>query len=98
MGHNKKYDLRAHFTGRGDCEKIGFFNSDYMLTFIIHYYGILAAVLAIAVIGAVLIWFLQKTGHQKPTWHDHGNRMRGGPVYSVHRICSGESGLFSTFE
>ena len=45
----------AHFTGRGDCEKIGFFNSDYMLTFIIHYYGILAAVLAIAVIGAVLI-------------------------------------------
>ena len=55
----------AHFTGRGDCEKIGFFNSDYMLTFIIHYYGILAAVLAIAVIGAVLIWFLQKTGHQK---------------------------------
>lgn len=55
----------AHFTGRGDCEKIGFFNSDYMLTFVIHYYGILAAVLAIAVIGAVLIWFLQKTGHQK---------------------------------
>ena len=49
----------AHFTGRGDCEKIGFFNSDYMLTFVIHYYGILAAVLAIAVIGAVLIWFLQ---------------------------------------
>ena len=36
-----------------------------MLTFIIHYYGILAAVLVIAVVGGILIWFLQKTGHQK---------------------------------
>ena len=55
----------AHLTGRGDCEKIWFFNRDYMLTFIIHYYGILAAVLVIAVVGGILIWFLQKTGHQK---------------------------------
>ena len=55
----------AHLTGRGDCKEIWFFNSDYMLTFIIHYYGILAAVLVIAVVGAVLIWFLQKTRHQK---------------------------------
>ena len=35
---------------------------------------------------------------EKSTRHDHGNRMRGGPVYSVHRICSGESGLFSAFD
>lgn len=55
----------AHLAGRGDCEKIWFFNRDYMLTFIIHYYGILAAVLVIAVVGGILIWFLQKTGHQK---------------------------------
>ena len=55
----------AHLTGRGDYDKIWFFNRDYMLAFIIHYYGILAAVLVIAVIGAVLIWFLQKAGHQK---------------------------------
>lgn len=55
----------AHLTGRGDCKEIWFFNRDYMLTFIIHYYGILAAILVIAVVGTVLIWFLQKTGHQK---------------------------------
>ena len=55
----------AHLAGRGDCEKIKFFNRDYMLTFIIHYYGIFAAVLIIAIVGGILIWFLQKTGHQK---------------------------------
>ena len=55
----------AHLAGRGDCKQIWFFNRDYMLTFIIHYYGILAAVLVIAVVGGILIWFLQKTGHQK---------------------------------
>ena len=55
----------AHLAGRGDCEKIMFFNRDYMLTFIIHYYGIVAAVLIIALVGGILIWFLQKTGHQK---------------------------------
>ena len=55
----------AHLAGRGDCEKIKFFNRDYMLTFIIHYYGIFAAVLIIALVGGILIWFLQKTGHQK---------------------------------
>ena len=60
---NEKGDIISSNFKR--TEKIGFFNSDYMLTFVIHYYGILAAVLAIAVIGAVLIWFLQKTGHQK---------------------------------
>ena len=55
----------AHLAGRGDCEKIKFFNRDYMLTFIIHYYGIFAVVLIIAIVGGILIWFLQKTGHQK---------------------------------
>ncbi len=55
----------AHLAGRGDCEKVWFFNRDYMLTFIIHYYGILAAVLVIVIVGGLLIWFLQKTRHQK---------------------------------
>lgn len=55
----------AQLAGRGNCEKIWFFNRDYMLTFIIHYYGILAAVLVIAIVGGILIWFLQKTRHQK---------------------------------
>ena len=55
----------AHLAGRGSCEKVWFFNRDYMLTFIIHYYGILAAVLVIAIVGGILIWFLQKTVHQK---------------------------------
>ena len=36
-----------------------------MLTFIIHYYGILAAVIVTGIVGGILLWFLKKTGKQK---------------------------------
>lgn len=55
----------AHLTGRGDYENVWFFNRDYMLTFIIHYYGILAAVIVTGIVGGILLWFLKKTGKQK---------------------------------
>lgn len=55
----------AHLAGRGDCDNVWFFHRDYMLTFIIHYYGILAAAIVIGIVGGILIWFLKKTGKQK---------------------------------
>ena len=55
----------AHLAGRGEYENVWFFNRDYMLTFIIHYYGILAAVIVTGIVGGILLWFLKKTGKQK---------------------------------
>ena len=35
---------------------------------------------------------------EKSTRHDYGNRMCGGPAYSVHWICIRKSWIFSTFK
>ena len=64
-GALRKIIAGAHLVGQGDYKDFSFFNSDYMLTFLIHYYGILAAVLLILIIGSVLFWFLRKSRHQK---------------------------------